>query len=249
MAGYWIDTDIALGASHGDVDDGWALAVLVREVLARQGKIYGVSVCAGNTDALNAERCVRDLLGAMHITLPQFTSSEAAGAVARVPDDTWILALGPLTNIAAALTIDPHLGGRTRLGIVGGVLDKWRIRRCLSDLNFRRDRNAVNTVLAAFRDVRQYPLDVVDRLTLDGPRMQRVGAASELGAYLAQHSARWLRRARWSHGRAAFPVWDLVAALDACGLLVAATFDVQQRLTGFDVEASWRNAEAALRNM
>ena len=26
----WIDTDIALGADHGDVDDGFALAAMVR---------------------------------------------------------------------------------------------------------------------------------------------------------------------------------------------------------------------------
>ena len=27
-AGLWIDTDIALGAAKGDVDDGWAMAAL-----------------------------------------------------------------------------------------------------------------------------------------------------------------------------------------------------------------------------
>jgi purine nucleosidase len=251
MSHYWIDTDIALGSSSGDVDDGWAIATLLRAVAQDQSKkIYGISVCGGNTNTGIAYGCAAALLDAMQLrSIPLLHSEDAARAMVAVPDDCTILALGPLTNVAAALTIEPGFGARTRLCVVGGVIDPRRWRRRLSDLNMRRNRAAAALVLGTFQHIRHYPLDVIDRLRLAPPRMARIAALGELGTYLAKHSVRWMRRARFSHGRSAFPVWDMVATLDATGHLAGARFDEKHRLIDFDVDATWANVEELLRDV
>jgi inosine-uridine nucleoside N-ribohydrolase len=246
----WIDTDIALGANHGDVDDGWAVATLILAVARSEGKlnIAGISVCDGNTDAATAFDCatllcrnIKDRHDGLIIA-----RSDAAKYIAAVADGSIIVALGPLTNIAAAMTLDTTLAKRTSICTVGGVLKWASFRRRMSDLNMRRDPPAAARVLNEFGRQRRYPLDVIDQLKLDATRLRRIGALSELGAYLAAHSQRWLKNARWRHGRAAFPVWDLVAALGAIDQLPGATYDAQNRLTDFDVVRTWALVESLL---
>ena len=174
----------------------------------------------------------------------------AAKSLAEVRDGTLLLALGPLTNIADALTLDAQLAHRTSLITVGGVRDSWNFRRRLSDLNIRRDPHAAAIAHAAFGDCRRMPLDVIDRLTLDAARMNRVEASGKLGRYLANHSRRWLNSAKWRHGRSAFPVWDLVAALAALDEFADNTghikYDAQNRLIDFDIDAAWYVVESLL---
>lgn len=253
----WIDTDNALGAHHGDVDDGWALATLLCAAERRQTYIAGISVCNGNTDAATAYRCTRDLLAMLGAnTIPLVLPGDAAVAIAALPSTSLILALGPLTNIAEALVIDPALGRRTSLITVGGVLNCWNIRRRLSDLNIYRDRQAAVIAHAAFTHCRRFPLDIIEHLTLDATRMERVASKGSLGNYLASHSQSWLRGARWRHGwwhgwwqlnkPAAFPVWDLVAAMAAMEQLPGARYNRANQLTHFDVDATWHIVENLL---
>lgn len=122
----------------------------------------------------------------------------------------------------------------------------WRWRRRLSDLNIRRDPAAARAVLGAYRDVRLFPLDVVERLMLDRTRLTRIGASSAVGRYLQRHSERWLAGAWLRHGRAAFPVWDLVATLAAIDALPDAQFDASQRLVRFDAQAAWGHVESII---
>ncbi len=103
----WVDTDIALGARSGDVDDAFALAAVVRSPALR---LVGVSSVFGNTSSATAARCAERLLAVAGSNVPVVEgaaraggSSAAAEAIARLPAGTWLLALGPLTNVAAAL--------------------------------------------------------------------------------------------------------------------------------------------------
>jgi inosine-uridine nucleoside N-ribohydrolase len=233
----WIDTDVALGATRGDVDDGFALAALVRAVRAPgcEWTLAGVSAVAGNTDAATAAACARALLAALGASVPVFEQSQAASALAGLPTGASLVALGPLTNVAAALAEDPTLTARIELRIVGSVLRPWRhpVYR-LSDLNLRRDGAAARRVLAAPLQRRLFPLDVVQALRIGGPDLERLAAGGPAGAYLAQHSQRWLRRSRLRNLGRGFPAWDLVPALDAVGRLPGARFE-GDRLVGFDV--------------
>jgi inosine-uridine nucleoside N-ribohydrolase len=251
MGQIWIDTDIATGlppdALSRDVDDGWAVAALLCAAAIEKTEITGISVGGGNTDAVTAFECLQSLLHVMRIdNVPIIARDDAAKSIAALKSGTLLLALGPLSNIASALAVDPALAQRTSIITVGGVLNPWNFRRRLSDLNIRRDPHAAAMVHAAFIDCRRMPLDVIDRLTIDQARMDRIGASSAVGDYLANHSRRWLRGATWRHGKAAFPVWDLVAALAAIEELPGAQFDAQKRLTAFNVSETWRVAESLL---
>jgi hypothetical protein len=69
-----------------------------------------------------------------------------------------------------------------------------------------------------------YPLDVACALTVGVAELRAWSRASPasgttLGAYLARHSWRWLAYAPLRYRRLRFPLWDLVPALDALGLL------------------------------
>jgi inosine-uridine nucleoside N-ribohydrolase len=251
MRRIWIDTDIAMGlpldAPSRDVDDGWAVATLLCAAAIGKVRIAGISVCDGNTDAVTALECMQSLLRVMGIdNVPVIARDDAATSIAALQSGTMLLALGPLTNIVGALAIDPVLAQRASLITVGGVHNRWNFRRRLSDLNIRRDPHAAAIVHSAFIDCRQMPLDVIDRLTIDQARMDRIGASGAMGDYLANHSRRWLRGATWRHGKAAFPVWDLVAALAAIEALPGAQYDVQNRLTAFDTSEAWRIVESLL---
>jgi inosine-uridine nucleoside N-ribohydrolase len=248
MTALWIDTDIALGARRGDVDDGWALAVALRGLQQGKVRIAGISACAGNTDAETAFNCASALVAAMDVRdVPVIRAVDAPREIAKLSADVHIAALGPLTNIANALRIDPALATRTSVSWIGTVINPWLIRRRLSDLNMKRDRNAVRLVSAAFSKPHTFPLDVVERMTLDRARMQRIATSSALGEYLATHSDRWMKRALWSHGRYAFPLWDLVSMLHSIDALPGAKFDDANRLIDFDVEGAWGNVEELLR--
>lgn len=236
-----------LDAPSRDVDDGWAVATLLCAAAIGKVRIAGISVGDGNTDAVTALECLQSLLRVMGIdNVPVIARDAASKSIAALKSGTIVLALGPLSNIADALAIDPALAQRASLITVGGVLSRWNFRRRLSDLNIRRDPHAAAIVHAAFIDCHRMPLDVIDRLTIDAARIDRIGASSAVGHYLANHSRRWLKGATWRHGRAAFPVWDLVAALAAIEELPGAQYDVQNRLATFDVSETWRVVESLL---
>src|SRR5262245_23668939 len=126
MLSLWVDTDNALGADSGDVDDGLALAALL--CAARQGavQIAGISVVDGNTDALTAARCTRALVALSGLAVPVFDMCDAPAAIAALPPDTSLLSLGPLTNIASAFELAPRCAEHLELRMVGAVRRGWR---------------------------------------------------------------------------------------------------------------------------
>ncbi len=255
----WLDTDVALGSPHGDVDDGFALAALLAGARAGLARLAGVSSVGGNTTAAVAERCARSLcerdgwrgpvvLGADPGSARNGPGRGAAEALARLPEGAEIVALGPLTNVDRALEIDPTLPERTVLSAVGGNLSSRGFLPPLwpYEFNFARDRAAATRVLSApWRQVFLFPLDVVSGLRADRRVLDEVGAASPVGALLAAGSRRWLTRARWVHLSRSFPVWDLPAALHALGLPVGevsprpAPASLQRLLGGVSRPALW----------
>jgi purine nucleosidase len=235
----WIDTDLALGAPRGDVDDAFALAAVVRAGGGTADwSLAGVSAVAGNTDAATAARCARALLAALDAAVPVIEQAQAAAALAALPTGASLVALGPLTNVAAALSLDPSLPARIDLRVVGGVRHPWRHPvYALSDLNLRRDRAAARAVLAAPLERRLFPLDVVQALRVQPEDLERLASLEPAGAYVAHHSLRWARRSRVRNLGRGFPAWDLVAALDAVGRLPGARFE-GGRLASFDAAAA-----------
>lgn len=238
----WVDTDIALGAARGDVDDGFALAAVARAIRHDpvRWRLAGVSAVAGNADAITAQRCARELLLECGIDYHPLAGLAAAEAIASLPDDASLLALGPLTNVAHALRLDPHLPRRVELRVVATVRDRRRHPLLgFFCLNFRRDPQAARDVMRArFSNLRIFPLDVISRLRVGRRQLDQLATHPPLGAYLARHSRRWLRQAPWRYATLRFPAWDLVAALEALDALPGARFD-GSFLTSFDPRAAW----------
>jgi inosine-uridine nucleoside N-ribohydrolase len=264
----WVDTDVALGAAAGDVDDGFALAALAGAAALGRIELAGVSTVDGNTSAVEAERCARARLEAAGSpgVVPVHRAAAAARAIAALPDESFLVAIGPLANVAAALELDPGLAARTRLRVVGGNLTSRGFLPPLwpHEFNLAKGGRAARAVLnAPWRELVVHPLDVLRRFRCDAARIERLSSAGRVGALLADGSRRWLARSRWRHGTGGFPVWDLVPALEVSGALAVRveerTFPLPQRLafgiperiaalTDFDPEEAWRGfAELVLR--
>lgn len=224
-----MDTDVALGAPSGDVDDGFALAALLAGAVGGSIDLLGVSTVFGNTTAARSEDCVGRLAGLAALRVPVVRgaegpglSSEGARGLAALPEGAELLCLGPLTNVAAALRLDPSLPARCSLRAVGGNLSSGGLLPPLwpFEFNLARDREAAREVLAmGWRGLRLYPLDVVRRMRADRARLERLSRLGPLGAALARGSARWVRRSRWRYPSGSFPVYDLPPALELLGLI------------------------------
>lgn len=216
----WVDTDVALGAPRGDVDDGFALAYLLAAARDGQVELAGISTVDGNTSAERAEECARALSATA-----RWTGRVVRGAdpgLARLPAGARIVALGPLGNVDAAIRLDPGLAERVSLSVVGGNLSSAGLVPPLwpYDFNLARDRAAAARVLAApWREILLFPLDVVRSIRADRNRLDEVGRTGPLGALVAEGSLRWIRRARRLRLSDSFPVFDLPAALHAAGTL------------------------------
>lgn len=190
---------------------------------ARDVELLGISAVDGNTSAAEAAACARRLVAAAGARVDVVESRDAPARIAALPAGTTLLALGPLGNVAAALAHDPSLVERVRLSVVGGNLSShgrwppyWPF-----EFNLAKEPAAARTLFSSTMPRAVYPLDVCRALTVGVRELVRVARASPLGEYLVRHSWRWLAYAPLRYRALRFPLWDLVPALDALGLLPA----------------------------
>lgn len=232
----WVDTDLALGADAGDVDDGYALAWLLCQADVH---VEGISVVSGNTDAATAARCVSALLEvAGRSEVPIHGPDTAAPALLGLSNATDVLAIGPLSNLGAALALNPAHRWR-RVTVVGGLHRLWpRPWLALSDLNRRRDPASWQQVMCRQR-VLQCPLDQARRVRANRSLLATLTDAPGLSAYLGHHTERWLHGAWARNGGPSIPLWDLTAAMLVMDRLPAAR-QVEHCLVDFDVTAAQR---------
>jgi inosine-uridine nucleoside N-ribohydrolase len=222
----WVDCDIALGASKGDVDDGYALFACAAAPGAR---LLGVSTVFGNTGAATAAGCARRLLDVAGSRAPVLRGADGPAAVVpavvdalvALPRGAQLLCLGPLSNVAAALRADPALGRRVTLWLVGGDLTTWgRFPPYWPfEFNLALDPGAARAVLAADAERRLFPLPVCRRLRVGPRRLRQLARTSPEARYLVRHSLRWLAYTPLRYQALSFPLWDLVPALCALGEL------------------------------
>jgi inosine-uridine nucleoside N-ribohydrolase len=226
----WVDTDVALGAQGGDVDDGFALAALLAAHRRGAIELLGISTVFGNSTAAVSRGCAQELLGRAASVISVVAGAErpeertaASDAIARLPPGTRLLCLGPLTNVAMACRGNPNLAPTLDLRAVGANLSSRGFLPPLwpFEFNFARDAASARAVLAlAWKSLTLYPLDVVRRLTAGGDELLTLRRLGPLGEALDEGSRRWLARARWRYPlRHRFPLWDLPAALDVLDLL------------------------------
>ena len=245
-----------MGSGSGDVDDGFALVALLLsgQPVAAIGSVFGNT---SEEQAFENNRALSQLCGFQGSCL---RGAEASRFLVSTQESLRVLALGPLTNIAAALEMEPALARRMTELIVVGANAASRGRwppLWPFEFNLVRDRQATRTVLCSEVPLTIVPLDVARRLWITRQDLREVGGP--VGAYLQQHADRWFRRARLLKWRGSVPLWDLVAALY---VLEPSLFRLREdrvrfhdrgwiqfgngprpvrRVEGFDREAVWRH--------
>jgi inosine-uridine nucleoside N-ribohydrolase len=166
----WIDTDIGETADDNP-DDAVALALAVRHPGV---ELVGVSTVWGDVER-RAELALV-LLDALGSTVPVHAGAPPPGAIASAGADA-LLAIGPLTNVAALVArVEPL---PRRAAAMGGVFGEvvHRGRRVDQEHNFACDRAAAETSVTALGDLLVVPLDVTARLVLDDARTRALQRA------------------------------------------------------------------------
>lgn len=213
----WIDTDAACG--HGprtDPDDCFAIALLVR---APEIELVGISTVAGNAPHPVVEATARQLAG----TVPVHSGPQALQAALEQGPLT-VLALGPLTNIAAVLGERPQLAGRvSRLIAVmgrrpghifhpaegapaGSFLGHGPVFR---DFNFALDPPAAARMLAMNLPLTLVPYDAARGVEITAEDLDRLAAWIP---WIVERARGWLEYWRTAIGRQGFYPFDLLAA-------------------------------------
>ena len=189
-----VDTDIGT-----DIDDTWALAMAAR---SPELDIRLITTVSG--DPGYRARVARGLLGPgtpvaaglgggrdVHPGTPQRSLADLAdGAiaddgvdalVAACAEPVTIIALGPMTNLAAALDRDPSIATRARVvAMLGSVRVGYHGHaEPMPEYNVKVDVEACRTVFAAPWPVTITPVDTCGTILLRGDAYQRVRASTD----------------------------------------------------------------------
>ena len=246
----WIDADAACGTGkHRDPDDCLALLSLAS---ATHIDIAGISTVFCNAPVSESDHVMRALvqeLGSyagrpLAAALPVFKGCGAAAqkclenggsldaqaalrqALQRGTLD--IVALGPLTNLAAVLASEPALASRiTRVIAVMGRRPGHRFHPSenratgamlfghgpiFRDLNAVLDTQAVSVVLASGVRVILIPYTAARKVSMTGADLDRIARTGPAGKWVAERSRAWLEFWRSEAGLDGFYPFDLMAA-------------------------------------
>jgi inosine-uridine nucleoside N-ribohydrolase len=200
----FIDTDNAMGSAYGDVDDAYAVAALLRSGLP----IAGIGAVHGNTSerrAFDNNRRLADLLG---YPGPVLRATETADFLRTFRGR--VMALGPLTNIAAAQS-----GALSEVVIVGGnsnTRGRWP-PVWPHEFNLVIDKRATRAVFASGVPLTIFPLNVARELYVHRGDLDAIGG--KLGEAFRRQTGRWLRYLRFVRMTSRFAIYDLAAAMYA----------------------------------
>ncbi len=241
----WIDTDAACGHSRRtDPDDCLALLLLAQ---ARGVNVVGISTVFGNaplavTDSttrtfaaiirangLQAPPVYRGASVALDEGPARADGIAARDALRRALADgpLVIVALGPLTNIAAALRDHPALWARVRHLVVvmgrrrghlfhpveGGTAHSFLGHGpVFRDFNFAQDEAAAATVLAMRRPTTFVPYEAARDVMLGTEVLDGMETRGGGAAWVARRSRGWLAYWRDEINRPGFYPFDAMAA-------------------------------------
>lgn len=208
-----LDTDIG-----SDVDDAMALAQLLgTDVVELIGvtTVYGdttlrarfakrlagaagraIDVYAGRAEPLSGKEVWwAGHEGVLHEALDreEIEGQDAVGflveQVLRHPRQIDIVAIGPLTNIAAAIEAEPRFAEAVRhLWIMGGAFDDDE-----TEHNLRSDSSAASVVFAAGISTTVTGLEVTRLVEIGPGQLERIAAAGGIGRMLKAEIEQWWR--------------------------------------------------------
>ncbi len=148
-------------------------------------------------------------------------ASAIVDAVLAHPEQLTLLALGPLTNIALALRIEPRIVRLVRgIVVMGGALglaEPW------SELNFCYDPEAAQIVLTSGAPVLVVPVDITRLTCFDEADNEVLLAADPAVQLLGQAAAPWIRWVETTRHQKGCSLHDPLAAAVAVAPSLART--------------------------
>lgn len=208
-----LDTDIG-----GDIDDAFALALVLA---SPELNLRAVTTVSGDTQA-RARIAARMLAEAGRGDVPVaagepgskmdisqakwgegFTSASLVATPAadlmeqKVVEGhgrTVLVAIGPLTNVAAFLKKYPQSKGKVkRILLMGGSIARgyYPNSPAMSEYNIAADAKAAQTVFASGIPISMAPLDVTARLQIEGAQLEQVFNSKPLGHALRELYKLW----------------------------------------------------------
>jgi inosine-uridine nucleoside N-ribohydrolase len=208
------------GAAHPLMQDpaGWRRRLDLRRDDERAQALWHGMPAAGATrsaDALPAAQALVDLAD-------------------RHPGELTVLAIGPLTNVATAMLLDPEWAGKlARLVIMGGA---FGVPDVIQELNFAYDPEATQIVLASVAPKLIVPLDVTLRTFMRLEHVDRLEAAgTPLATHLGRTSRPWITWLAERFGRDGCALHDPLAL---AALLEPAVVGTRTAAVGMELRGS-----------
>nr|WP_276610924.1 nucleoside hydrolase [Kineococcus siccus] len=226
-----MDTDLAMGAPGSDIDDGFALALALADpgialdlVTTVNGNtdVETATVLTlellhrlGHPDVPVHRGASRPLLrpqarsGSVPAGTPVRAPRDGHGAVALVdhvrahPGEVTLVAIGPLTDVALAVRLDPGFAARLkRLVVMGGrFLGGTHDARVPGEFNVWNDPEAVHVVLTSGVRAEWVGLDVTEQVRLDLATARRMAASEEpFLAFAGRYAEAWIEHGRTEGG-------------------------------------------------
>jgi len=223
-----IDTDPAMGYPFRDVDDGLALALALN---SPELEILGVTTIYGNHSQKKTYAKALEIMAQAKSSVPVRRGADRAGrfsetpaskfirdSVLAAPGEITIIAIGPLTNLAAAIKSDPGVAQSIkRVVSMGGALEA----RLLGlppgafDMNWGSDQESTELVIQSVSDFTMISSDICMKTVFTKDRWRQLKSeAPFLKDYLADSTVHWLKFNRLIYhgpdGRGFYP-WDTLA--------------------------------------
>jgi purine nucleosidase len=219
-----LDTDLAMGQPGSDIDDGFALALAVAEPELSLELVTTVNgnTHVDNATRLTCEllerlgRQIEVVRGsgrpllrsspATPVGTPRFEPAEQRGSashaalalverVMREPGQLTVVAIGPLTNVALALMLEPRMAEAVReIVVMGGVyLGHTGVAVMPGEFNFWVDPDAAAVVVESGASLRLVGLDVTRRVRLDHADAARLrDSGTAFSSFAGECTDQWI---------------------------------------------------------
>ncbi|WP_020579752.1 nucleoside hydrolase [Actinopolymorpha alba] len=218
-----LDVDLAMGAPGSDIDDGFALALAladpaidVKLVTTVNGNTDVATATTltlellhrlGRSDVPVHRGAQRPLIrpqarqGSVPDDIPSREPQPAAAAQAMVdlvranPGDITLVAVGPLTNVALAMRLDPSFAANLKqLVVMGGVFDGHTHRASMpGEFNIWNDPEAAHIVLTSGVTSRWVGLDVTLQVRVTKAQAKEMEASERpFVSFAGKYTAAWI---------------------------------------------------------
>ena len=137
---------------------------------------------------------------------PEATGKHAALAITEIvmaaPGELTILALGRMTNVALALSLEPQVAGAVQeIVVMGGAVTVPGNVSGVATANLHEDPEAAAIVYRSGASIAQVGLDVCNRVTVSPAQLEAIAEAGSLATQLLSEATAYLRQAYIRTGR------------------------------------------------